>query len=84
METRQCSICYQEVKGNADRRLLLATQENKKAFRDKLLSEGRDEAERSVESFLDPEVNGTVATRKNNTRFRSSKHGLRYRFAHSK
>jgi len=61
-----CILCHTEVKGNANPEkiitcgrcvqvLLTATRENKIAYREKLISEGKMEEARAIESFITPE-----------------------------
>jgi len=61
-----CSICSKPVLDNAHREriitcakcvqlLLLASQESKIAFKNKMLEQGREEMSRSIESFILPE-----------------------------
>jgi len=63
MNGRQCALCFREIKGNVNvekvktcgncvQVLLTATQENKIAFRDKLLAADRLEEARCVQSFI--------------------------------
>ena len=62
----QCCICHREVNGNVDptriitcgrcvQILLTATKENKIAYREKLISEGKLEEARAIESFIPPD-----------------------------
>ena len=62
----QCCICHREVNGNIDptriitcgrcvQILLTATKENKIAYREKLISEGKLEEARASESFIPPD-----------------------------
>ena len=62
----QCSICHREVNGNVDptriitcgrcvQILLTATKENKIAYREKLIAEGKLEEARGIESFIPPD-----------------------------
>jgi hypothetical protein len=62
----QCSFCYREVVGNINPErvltcarcaqiLLIASSENKTAFRDMLMERGDSERARSVESFISSE-----------------------------
>ena len=74
-----CSICGMEIFDNVDQgkiitcarcsqTLLIATAESKVSYRDRLISEGRLEAARSIESFITPEEVTNEPSRK----FRSS------------
>jgi len=78
-----CSICKNPVYDSVDTEkvitcarcvqiLLLATQENKISFRDSLLARGDVEGARSVESFLLPEVDTTIATFETSIRLRGA------------
>lgn len=74
-----CVLCHREVRDSVDPQkiitcaqcvqiLLAATREDKIAFRDKLLAQGKKEEARSVEAFIVPDVNGEVATFKRTLR----------------
>jgi len=69
----QCSICHRVITDNVNpgkvitcarcvQSLLMATQENKIAFRNGLLAKGDTEGARSIESFIVPEEDRDVAT----------------------
>ena len=66
MSSKQCSLCHREVEGNVNAQkilvcgrctqiLLVASRENKAAYRDKLISEGHLEEARAIESFISVE-----------------------------
>jgi len=66
MSSKQCSLCHRELGGNVNPQkilvcgrctqiLLVASRENKVAYRDKLISEGHPEKAETVECFISPE-----------------------------
>jgi len=79
-----CSICKQPIRDNVDpekvitcgrcvQRLLTASRENKIALRNSLLEKGDSEGARSVESFIVPDEDDTIATFKTSCSKRGSK-----------
>lgn len=72
-KSRRCSICHREVKGNGNPEkiltcgycvlvLLAADQEYKQYLANNLRSQGKEEVARSVEAFITPVVDTTIAT----------------------
>ena len=83
-----CSICHKEVTDNVNpekvitcarcvQSLLMATQENKIAFRNSLLAKEDTEGARSVEAFIVPEEDTDIATFKKSINLRQSKGAFR-------
>ena len=83
-----CVLCHKEVKDNIDpqkaitcaqcvQSLLTASRENKITYRERLISEGKMEEARAVESFITPEEDVTDEPTKKSRRALVRKRPLR-------